>query len=135
MSTRAIYTFEDAQDEAQIFVHHDGYPVGAASYFKKWQAAGLSWPAPRFEADEAAAGFVAAIKTGPGGVRVSGSRFAHGDVEFGYRLSMRGDALHVQCAVTDYWGDAPAEHVVFDGPLSTFLSEAAEIEAAAYDAA
>ena len=135
MGTRAIYTFEDATDERHIFVHYDGYPVGAASYFQQWLAAGVSWTIPRFEADEAAAGFVAAIKTGPGNVRIAGARFTYTDVEFGYRLFMRDDTLHVQCATTDYWGDAPAEHIVFDGPLATFISEAAEIEADAYDAA
>jgi hypothetical protein len=121
MGTRAIYTFEDATDERHIFVHYDGYPTGAATYFKQWLDAGVTWTIPRFEADEAAAGFVAAIKTGAGNVRIAGARFSYSDVEFGYRLFMRGDALHVQCATTDYWGDAPAEHIIFDGPMAEFI--------------
>jgi len=135
MGTRAIYTFEDATDERHIFVHYDGYPVGAAGYFKQWLDAGVTWTIPRFEADEAAAGFVAAIKTGAGNVRIAGARFNHTDVEFGYRVFMRGDTLHVQCAMTDYWGEAPAEHIIFDGPMATFISEAAVIQGLACDAA
>jgi len=135
MSTRAIYTFEDATEERHIFVHYDGYPRGAAKYFLQWLDAGVSWTIPRFEADEAAAGFVAAIKTGAGNVRIAGARFSYTDVEFGYRLFMRGDTLHVQCATTDYWGDAPAERVIFDGPMDVFLDTAMEVEQDAYDAA
>jgi hypothetical protein len=135
MGTRAIYTFEDATDERHIFVHYDGYPTGAATYFKQWLDAGVTWTIPRFEADEAAAGFVAAIKTGAGNVRIAGARFSYSDVEFGYRLFMRGNELHVQCATTDYWGDAPAEHIIFDGTMAEFLATAPAIQTMAYDAA
>jgi len=132
MGTRAIYTFEDDSCERHIFVHYDGYPRGAADYFKQWLDTNYSWTLPRFEADEAAAGFVAAIKTGPGNVRICGDRFSYTDVEFGYRLFTLGGELHVQCSTTDYWGDAPAEHIIFDGPMSEFMAEAAEIQADAY---
>jgi len=135
MGTRAIYTFEDAGTERHVFVHYDGYPKGAASYFQQWLDTNYSWTLPRFEADEAAAGFVAAIKTGPGNVRICGARFDYCDVEFGYRVKMEGDALHIQCSTTDYWGDAPAEHIIFDGPMTEFMDRAAEIQADAYDAA
>ena len=135
MGTRAIYTFEDATDERHIFVHYDGYPVGAAEYFRQWLDAGVSWTIPRFEADEAAAGFVSAIKTGPGNVRIAGARFTYSDVEFGYRVFMKGDALHIQCSTTDYWGEAPAEHVVFNGPMTEFLATAKTIQGEAFDAA
>ena len=121
MGTRAIYTFEDATDERHIFVHYDGYPTGAATYFKQWLDAGVTWTIPRFEADEAAAGFVAAIKTGAGNVRIAGARFSYSDVEFGYRLFMRGDA--------------PAEHIILDGTMAEFLATAPAIETMAYDAA
>ena len=135
MGTRAIYTFEDADTERHIFVHYDGYPVGAAGYFKQWLDTSYSWTLPRFEADEAAAGFVAAIKTGPGNVRICSDRFTYSDVEFGYRLFMLRDELQVQCSTTDYWGDAPAEHIIFDGPMAEFLATAKEIQTLAYDAA
>lgn len=135
MGTRAIYTFEDADTERHIFVHYDGYPVGAAGYFKQWLDTNYSWTLPRFEADEAAAGFVAAIKTGPGNVRICSDRFTSSDVEFGYRVFMLRDELQVQCSTTDYWGDAPAEHIIFDGPMSEFMATAKEIQTLAYDAA
>jgi hypothetical protein len=132
MGTRAIYTFEDDSCERHIFVHYDGYPKGAADYFKQWLDTNYSWTLPRFEADEAAAGFVAAIKTGPGNVRICGDRFSYTDVEFGYRLFTLRDELHVQCSTTNYRGDAPAEHIIFDGPMSEFMARAAEIQADAY---
>jgi len=138
MGTRAIYTFEDENDERHIFVHFDNYPVGAAEYLRQWLDAGVSWTMPRFEADEAAAGFVAAIKTGAGNVRIASDRFASRDVEFGYRVFMKGvrsPRLHIQCSTTDYWGDAPAETIIFDGPMSEFMAKAAEIQAEAYAAA
>ena len=135
MGTRAIYTFEDGEIERHIFVHYDGYPTGAASYFKQWLDTNYSWTLPRFEPDEAAAGFVAAIKTGPGNVRICHGRFDYSDVEFGYRLfTLRGE-LHVQCATTDYWGEAPAEHIIFDGPMSEFMAKARDVQTLAFDAA
>ena len=36
MATRATYTFKsEGGIEAHIYIHYDGYPRGAASYFKK----------------------------------------------------------------------------------------------------
>jgi hypothetical protein len=131
MGTRAIYTFEDGDTERHIFVHYDGYPTGAASYFKQWLDTNYSWALPRFEANEAAAGFVAAIKTGPGNVRICAARFDYCDVEFGYRMTTKDGVLHVQCAHLDYWGDAPAEHILFDGTLDEFIANAKALNEAA----
>ena len=63
MSTRALYTFrsEDGSDEHHVYVHHDGYPTGAAD--KIVAALEFAWPLPRYEADEFAAAFVAANKS------------------------------------------------------------------------
>lgn len=132
MSTRAIYTFEDGQDERHVYIHHDGYPTGAADKIRAWQVSGLSWPLPRFEADEAAAGFIAANKTLAGSVRVAASRTGAIDVEFGYRFTLKAGALHVQCVATDYWGEAPAEHVLYDGPVDDFYVAARRVQEAAY---
>ena len=128
MGTRAIYTFEDGYTERHVFIHYDGYPTGAASYFRKWLEAGTSWPLPRFEADEAAAGFIAAVKRGPGNVRICSARFDYCDVEFGYRVTSQDGTLRVQVATTDYWGGAPAEHIFFDGPMTEFLDRVHEVQ-------
>jgi hypothetical protein len=68
MSTRGIYTFEDATDMVHVYKHWDNYPTGAAEFIEK--ALALAWPLPRFEPTEFAAAFVAANKTGEGGIRL-----------------------------------------------------------------
>ena len=38
MSTRATYTFSNtalAGEDVTVYIHHDGYPMGAAEYFRK----------------------------------------------------------------------------------------------------
>ena len=131
MGTRAIYTFEDQNDTRHIFVHYDGYPTGAAIYFEQWLNAGTSWPLPRFEADEAAAGFVAAVKDGPGNVRICDKRTAYADVEFGYTVEQVDGILRVTVAETNYWDETPLENVIWQGPLADFIkgNVAAAIEA------
>ena len=70
MSTRAMYEFKDAGGKRIVYVHHDGYPTGAADKFERTLKSNLAWALPRFEADEFAAAFVAANKTGVGSVRL-----------------------------------------------------------------
>jgi hypothetical protein len=123
MGTRAIYTFEDNYSEVNIFIHYDGYPAGAAEYLAQWLGSEKSWPLPRFEADEAAAGFVAATKTRAGNVRIMPNRTAASDVEFGYRIGMKNGKAWIQAAETDYWDETPSEHVFFDGLLSAFIDQ------------
>ena len=71
MSTRAVYTFKDERGEHSVYVHHDGYPKGAALKFKAVLASGNAWPLPRFEADQFAAAFVVANHGSPGSVRLT----------------------------------------------------------------
>jgi hypothetical protein len=128
MSTRAIYSFRDQSDTYHVYVHYDGYPSGAAAYFKRWLDSGLSWELPRFEADEAAAGFVAANKTGQGGVRLVKNRTDCVDVEYGYRIYQDDDnRLCVQCVTANYW-DSIYEEVIFDGDMDTFIMNAEQVE-------
>jgi hypothetical protein len=68
MSTRGIYTFEDATDMVHVYKHWDNYPTGAAEFIEK--ALALAWPLPRFEPTEFAAAFVAANKTQAGNIRL-----------------------------------------------------------------
>ena len=68
MGTRAIYFFEERQDDNSyygVYKHYDGYPRGAAGHIEK--AKDYAWPLPRWEADEFAAAFVAANKNPKGG--------------------------------------------------------------------
>lgn len=65
MGTRAIYKFEDSNDECFVYKHYDNYPQGAVHFIEA--AKGFAWDLPRFEADEFAAAFVAANKNKKGG--------------------------------------------------------------------
>ena len=65
MGTRAIYIFEDENEEVWAYKHYDNYPRGAANFIEEAKA--YAWPFPRFEADEFAAAFVAANKNPRGG--------------------------------------------------------------------
>lgn len=61
MSTRAMYTFEDADGSYNVYKHSDGYPTQAAEALIR--ALDYAWPLPRYEADDFAAAFVAANKS------------------------------------------------------------------------
>lgn len=60
MSTRALFSFEDADGSYHVYKHDDGDPQGAAEAIMN--ALEYAWPLPMFEADEFAAAFVAANK-------------------------------------------------------------------------
>lgn len=65
MGTRAIYKFEDSDDECFVYKHYDNNPHGAAHFIE--EAKSMAWRLPRFEADEFASAFVAANKNKAGG--------------------------------------------------------------------
>jgi len=96
MSTRAIYGFQDERSIYWVYVHHDGYPSGAAEKFARIYGSKLAWPLPRYEADEFAAGFIAVNKTSSGSVRLSHGPQDHGDLEYSYLVYRKGDTLRVK---------------------------------------
>ena len=74
MGTRAIYQFQDSDDECYVYKHYDNYPQGAVHFIEA--AKGFAWKLPRFEADEFASAFVAANKSkNGGGVRLISHHF------------------------------------------------------------
>lgn len=134
MGTRSIWTFKDTFGTApvHVFVHYDGYPLGAADYLRQTLESGKTWNLPRYEADEFAAGFIASIKTGGGNVRCASRRTSYADVEFGYTVTNRMDTKDLQVVVTstDFWGDKPKETRLWSGSIHEF-----EAWARAYDEA
>jgi|SRR5665213_6370 len=130
MSTRAMYSFTDANDPPEthhVYKHHDGYPTGAAKALAK--AAALAWPAPRFEADEYAASFIAANKDSPGGLRtmLSGAftDVAPGDIEFYYTVTAPAGALkhpQVEAFTVDDVGTPAGSARIFKGNLPAFIA-------------
>lgn len=72
MGTRALYFFKDydADQFHVVYKHWDNYPSGALDFITAARDGGLSWPLPRWEADEFAAAFVSANKRECGGIRL-----------------------------------------------------------------
>ncbi len=119
MSTRAVYGFKDDYSTFWVYVHHDGYPEGAAEKFKDTLDSKRIWPLPRYEADEFAAGFIAANKTESGSVRLTIGPGSHSDTEFCYVVSMESYGLRI---VAFDSGDTIGK-VFFDGPLDKFIEK------------
>jgi hypothetical protein len=135
MSTRAAYGFQDDFGTFWVYVHTDGYPAGAAEKFTIFMDSGLHFAFPRFEADEAAAGFVAANKTGHGGVRLTHGPEDHSDVEFVYLVSQDVRGVLQLLAFAKTWQlniygfkDFQKASPFFAGPLGDFIANAKEIE-------
>jgi len=128
MSTRAVYTFFDLDGSSHhVYVHHDGYPTGAAEKFELTLASGKIWELPRFEADEFAAGFIAANKSDSGSVRLLLDPKSVCDVEYHYTVTQlkRGGPLSVQCGAVSNWDGEWNVDTLWIGELSTFISTGA----------
>ena len=124
MSTRAVYGFKDSRGTHWVYVHHDGYPTGAASKFDAVLKSKLAWPLPRWEADEFGAAFVAANKTGPGSVMLTSGPDAHDDIEYVYVVTDQLEDGKLRLTAS-YPGNGEP---FFQGTLTTFVKTAKQIE-------
>lgn len=101
MSTRGCYVFQDAQAKGAyvVYKHCDNYPSGGIAALVAARA--FAWELPRFEADEAAASFVAANKKDAGNVRLCGfgswQELAPVDIEYLYIVRQDASGVTVQC--------------------------------------
>lgn len=134
MSTRAVYQFKESGKYGDAFVvykHHDGYPSGAATVIQA--ARGLSWQGGRFEADEAAASFVAAAKLRDGSTlsdanRAGAVRLLHGkdfkqapsDAAYFYVITQGKQDWEVEC-LSPTFGDKLTTKRLFKGELAAFV--------------
>lgn len=121
MSTRAVYTFIDTSGRYHVYKHHDGYPTGAADFIAR--AKSNAWSLPRFEADEFGAAFIVANKGDSGGVHLTKSYKAHGDLDFRYEITCLNGALHVKAFDVGY--EAPnyerqTAKLIYSGTLEGF---------------
>jgi hypothetical protein len=125
MGTRAIYTFKGFGEVYHVFVHYDGYPAGAADYFRRTLEGGRIWGLPRYEPDEFAAGFVASIKDKGGNVRIASKRTSYCDVEYGYTVEPERDypsLIRLTVSETDFWDGGRKERKLWTGPLLDFVA-------------
>lgn len=123
MGTRGIYTFAEGRTQHHVYSHWDNYPSGAAGKLKATIESGKVWFLPRFEADEFAAGFIAANKEEGGNYRLSKTRHSACDVEYGYKIwvDKKTNQLKVKVTSTDFW-DKPKETQLFEGPIEEFYT-------------
>ncbi len=131
MSTRAMYEFKDDSGKRTVYVHHDGYPTGAAEKFSATLKSGLAWELPRFEADEFAAAFIAANKKQAGSVRLLHGPEEATDIEYYYIVSQSGtDELILEaCSATfdKAYKFIPVQF--YKGALDAFIKNVKKIEA------
>jgi hypothetical protein len=134
MSTRAVYTFKDSDNKKfSIYKHHDGYPSGAVVWIK----AGIdkSWCPGRFEADDLAAAFVAANKEGGGGVYLTTSQQAHGDLDYDYVIYNKNNEIWVDAFNHDWKEDGDdykkTRTRIYRGSFAKYYAENPELYAQA----
>jgi hypothetical protein len=111
MSTRATYSFAKHFTRSgpnypvlTLYIHHDGYPTGAAYYF---------WQAHHF-AGNTHGGFTEAFIRANGRAELTDSHQHHGDTE--YRYTCVNGVLTAQQRVTDGW------RTFFEGPYWEFIN-------------
>jgi hypothetical protein len=120
MGTRATYFFKASdkfQPNVTIYIHWDGYPEGAATYF----FAMLTHPSK----GSAAVEFIRANDQ----AELTLNHAAHGDTEFRYDLDGSGpDAMLTARSVdTDWDTDKETTQIIFAGPLREFITANAKL--------
>jgi hypothetical protein len=122
MSTRGVYIFSDKMNDTEryaVYKHHDNYPEGdqgAARHL--WEGFLKAWSLPRYEADEAAASFVAANKDMCGGVRLMTDPDADHGQEYVYKVFQAPNGQIILKAF-EYGADLP----FFYGRLKDFIKK------------
>lgn len=111
MGTRAVYTFKSHGEAFHVYKHWDNQPICAAGFISA--ACLKAWDLPRFEADEFAAGFIAANKDKAGDIRLVKTAKEVADAAYFYTVEHDGKSIVVTCK--DYKGAR-----LFKGPLGTF---------------
>lgn len=111
MSTRATYQFETRMGpKVTFYIHHDGYPSGAAFYFNN------ALESERNGQELAARFFRANPKA-----EFTAGHDAHGDTEYQYTVKLNGEITAISCAS---WEE---EKVVFSGPVQDFIDSNSEL--------
>lgn len=118
MSTRATYLFSNtsmAGEDVCIYIHHDGYPSGAAQYLSRAKHLSSRDRRPLLES------FIAANK----GAEITRCHSVHGDTDYRYFISGTGNGL-VTChsrhvSLEDDEGFSTHWKEIFSGSLNKFI--------------
>ena len=115
MSTRATYLFNNtslAGEPICVYIHHDGYPMGGAEYFRKAINEKMDSGKPLLEA------FI----TANDGALITRNHEAHGDTD--YRYTTDGKNLHIEKRQISFSDNGYKElwFGVYDGDLQEFIA-------------
>jgi len=130
MGTKAAIKFaDDNGTQAIVYTQYDGDPQGIQRMILRAIDEGLVWDLPRYEADEFAAGFIAANKKYSGGLRVL-STMSDLWCDFVYVVNFNSDLGEIGVTVGHCKGhdelDRPEYVFMWDGRLSTMHTAYAE---------
>lgn len=123
MSTRATYLFNNnslAAEPVCVYIHHDGYPMGAAEYFRRAMNEKMDSGKPLLEA------FI----TANDGALITRDHQAHGDTE--YRYTTDGNNLHVEKREISFSdnGYQSLWFGIYDGDLHEFIASQMHLQEA-----
>lgn len=118
MSTRATYKI----DGVTFYIHHDGYPEGAASYFDAMLKASLELEDCGYERSRYAGGYAEQFLRANDRAEFTHSHEMHGDTEYRYNLDGRGNLTAYKR--TSGWGcDEPEFECFYVGPVHEFVNQ------------
>tara|TARA_R110000822_G_scaffold266119_1_gene389961 strand:+ start:187 stop:564 length:378 start_codon:yes stop_codon:yes gene_type:complete len=116
MSTRATYLFSNtsmAGEDVCIYIHHDGYPSGAAQYLSNAKHRSSRDRRPLLES------FIAANK----GAQITHSHQAHGDTDYRYYTNGKYLTAHQRIISLQDDGFSSYWKVIFSESLDNFILE------------
>lgn len=122
MSTRATYLFTNnlmAAEDICVYIHHDGYPTGAAEYFRKALFIAKTDRRPILEA------FIAANT----GAQITRSHQAHGDTEYRYTIGLK--YVKVQKRISDFSEEDGFDNywkTIYSGSIEEFIVRNIQLE-------
>ena len=117
MSTRANYEFyANGNLEARFYIHHDGYPQGAAGYFHKALLKNNGYSLHSY--------FIDAFYKANEGCEISPR--LHGDIEYLYKYDVELEILTV-IKIDFYWDEdkqdyIKSEDIIFKGTVQKFVN-------------
>ena len=109
MSTRATYQINGTT----LYIHHDGYPEGAAQYFR----AALDWAEQYRAKHQRNRGLAEAFITANDRSELCKGHHVFGDTEWRYTVTGQDLKAEKRNMASDTW------HPHFDGPLLDFVAK------------
>jgi hypothetical protein len=122
MSTRATYLFTNnsmAAEDICVYIHHDGYPTGAAEYFRKALFIAKTDRRPILES------FIAANSR----AEITRSHQAHGDTDYRYTIDRKD--VKVQKRISNFSEEHGFDNyweTIYSGSIEEFIVRNVQLE-------